>query len=158
MANRSNRRRQNPRMSRCEKHEKAIGSRRANSQSWPVCRKSIHNSEAGYTCAVEPTRGRTVCLQPRGSPYRPYVVPLDRAAISSEAATRLCGMAFNLSCAPLRVQALRTALQRSCTPWRLATREQTFERSRYWLLRFAFTRILASHCDPPRAIREQRIW
>ena len=35
MANRSNRRRQNPGMSRCEKHEKAIGTRRANSPLWP---------------------------------------------------------------------------------------------------------------------------
>jgi hypothetical protein len=35
MANRSNRRRQNPIISECEKHDKSIGSWRANSPSWP---------------------------------------------------------------------------------------------------------------------------
>jgi len=38
-------------MSTCEKHEKAIGSRRANSPSWP-CIEAMPKSEAEYTCAV----------------------------------------------------------------------------------------------------------
>lgn len=51
MANRSNRRRQNPQVSRCAKHVEAIGSRRANSPSWPSI-ESVPKSEAEYTCAV----------------------------------------------------------------------------------------------------------
>lgn len=51
MANRSNRRWQNPQVSRCVKHVEAIGSRRANSPSWP-CIESMPKSEAEYTCAV----------------------------------------------------------------------------------------------------------
>src|SRR5271167_3519459 len=63
MANRSNRRRQNPRMTRCEKLEQAIGSWRANSPSWPEIGNPIQHLEAGYTCAVVPHRQRKACLQ-----------------------------------------------------------------------------------------------
>jgi hypothetical protein len=67
MANRSNRRRQNPRMSKCEKHEKAIGSRRANSPSWP-CIETMPYLEAEYTCAVG-TGAKATGLAMRRSPY-----------------------------------------------------------------------------------------
>src|SRR5712692_5294603 len=70
MANRSNRRRQNPTMTTCDKHDKATGSWRANSPSWPGVDKSTQHLEAGYTCAVVPYRQRTECLQTeRGSIY-----------------------------------------------------------------------------------------
>lgn len=67
MANRSNRRRQNPQMSRCVKHVEAIGSRRANSPSWP-CIESMPKSEAEYTCAVS-TGAKAKGLAMRRSPY-----------------------------------------------------------------------------------------
>ena len=51
MANRSNRRRQNPLTSRCEKHEEANGSRRANSPSWSSI-PTMPRLETGYTYAV----------------------------------------------------------------------------------------------------------
>jgi hypothetical protein len=46
IANRSNRRRQNPRVSTCEKHERPIGSRRANSPSWPGIASRCRESSA----------------------------------------------------------------------------------------------------------------
>jgi hypothetical protein len=49
MANRSNRRRQNPKLAMCEKHEIALGSWRANSPSWPRIVKSMQQLEAEYT-------------------------------------------------------------------------------------------------------------
>ena len=67
MANRSNRRRQNPLMSKCEKHEKAIGSRRANSPSWP-CIETMLYLEAEYTCAVGAV-AKAKGLAMRSSPY-----------------------------------------------------------------------------------------
>jgi len=63
MANRSNRRRQNPCESRCEKHDKPIGSWRANSPSWPrigradtKIRGRIHVSSRTH-----PARERNAC-------------------------------------------------------------------------------------------------
>src|SRR5471032_2010328 len=54
-------------MSKCEKHEKALGSRRANSPSWP-CIETMPYLEAEYTCAVG-TGARATGLAMRGSPY-----------------------------------------------------------------------------------------
>ena len=67
MANRSNRRRQNPQMSRCAKHVEAIGSWRANSPSWP-CIETMLYPEAEYTCAVG-TGAKARGLAMRRSPY-----------------------------------------------------------------------------------------
>ena len=54
MANRSNRRWQNPRVTECEKHETAMGSWRADSPS--RSRAYRRETKAGYTCAVDPHR------------------------------------------------------------------------------------------------------
>jgi len=54
-------------MSKCEKHEKAIGSRRANSPSWP-CIETMPYLEAEYTCAVG-TGAKAKGLAMRRSPY-----------------------------------------------------------------------------------------
>src|ERR1700722_2036792 len=62
MANRSNRRRQNPPMSGCEKHGKAVGSRRANSPSWSSI-TAMPRLETGYTCAVGTGRQSKGSLQ-----------------------------------------------------------------------------------------------
>src|SRR5664279_5672882 len=62
MANRSNRRRQNPRLSRAFKPVKAIGSWRANSPLWSGTSEQVPQSETGYTCAVVPqAKKRSVC-------------------------------------------------------------------------------------------------
>ena len=57
-------------MSACTKHDKAMGTWRANSPSWPDIVKPMPLLEAGYTCAVVPHRQRTTCLQTeKGSIY-----------------------------------------------------------------------------------------
>ena len=62
MANRSNRRRQNPRMSRCEKHEKAIGSWRANSPSWPGIASRSHTQRPDIRAQSNlPAKERSAC-------------------------------------------------------------------------------------------------
>ena len=47
----------------CKKHDKAMGSWRANSPLWPGIANPIQYLETGYTCAVVPYGQRKVCLQ-----------------------------------------------------------------------------------------------
>ena len=61
MANRSNRRRQNPRMSEAIKAEEAMGSWRANSPSWPGIDKSMRQLEADGMDS-RPPKGATLWI------------------------------------------------------------------------------------------------
>ena len=69
MANRSNRRRKNPGMSTCEKHDKAIGSRRANSPLWPCIEASMRQTRPDIRKQSNlPVIDWNAC-KPRRSPY-----------------------------------------------------------------------------------------